>query len=129
MDESTVNLKKLAAASMRVARQFLIILENRLDLLTVEVQEERERVMRAFLFALGVAVFGLLAGMAFTAAIVMALWPFSPVASLLIVAVLHSIAGIWLWRRLARMLRDWQTLPATLDQLRKDRKCLEKLAE
>jgi len=85
--------------------------------------------MRAFLLALGVAVFGLLAGMAFTAAIVMALWPCSPVAALLVVALFHSLAGVCLWRRLAQMLRDWQTLPATLDQLRKDRKCLEKLAE
>jgi uncharacterized membrane protein YqjE len=129
MDESTVNLKQLAAASTRVARQLLIIVENRLELLTVEAQEERERAMRAFLSALGVAVFGLLAGMALTAAIVMALWAFSPVASLLIAALLHSMAGIWLWRRLARLLRDWKTLPATLDQLRKDRACLEKLAE
>jgi len=129
MDESTASGKQLSAATMRVGRQLLIILENRLELLGVEVQQERERIMQAILFSLGVAVFGLLAGMALTAAIVMALWAFSPIASLLIVALLHGLAGACLWRRLTRLLRDWQTLPATLDQLRKDRICLGKLVE
>ena len=58
--------------------------ENRLELLAVEVQEERERLLHAFLLALGVAAFGLLAGLTLTAAIVVLLWAWSPVAVLLI---------------------------------------------
>jgi len=126
MDESTGNLKQLAAATGRVARQFLIILENRLDLLTLEVREERERVVGVLLLVLCMAVFGLLAAMAVTAAIVMALWAVSPIAAFLSVALLHGLAAVGLWWRLSRILRNWLTLPATLDQLRKDRKCLEK---
>jgi len=34
---------------------------------------------------------------------------------------------VCLYRRLTRLLRDWQNLPATLDQLRKDRACLENI--
>ncbi len=30
------------------------------------------------------------------------------------------------YSRLVRLQRDWQTLPGTLDQLKKDRECLEK---
>ena len=62
MEESTVSFRQLAAASKECARRLLTIGENRLELLTVEVQEERERLLRAFLLALGVAAFGLLAG-------------------------------------------------------------------
>ena len=67
MEESTVSFRQLAAASKDFARRLLTIGENRLELLTVEVQEERERLLRAFLLALGVAAFGLLAGMTLTA--------------------------------------------------------------
>jgi uncharacterized membrane protein YqjE len=49
------------------------------------------------------------------------------VAVLLILTALYAAAGICLYRRLTGLLRNWQTLSATLDQLRKDRACLEKI--
>jgi uncharacterized membrane protein YqjE len=127
MEESTVSLGQLGATSKTLARRLLTIGENRLELLTVEVQEERERLLHAFLLALGVAAFGLLAGLTLTAAIVVLLWAWSSVAALLILTALYGAAGICLWRRLTGLLRDWQTLSASLDQLRKDRECLEKI--
>ncbi len=127
MEESTVSFRQLAATSKHFARRLLTIGENRLELLTVEVQEERERLLHAFLLALGVAAFGLLAGLTLTAAIVVLLWAWSPWAVLLILTGLYAAAGICLYRRLIGLLRDWQTLSASLDQLRKDRACLEKI--
>ena len=126
MEESTASFRQLSATSKTFARRLLTIGENRLELLTVEVQEERERLLHAFLLALGVAAFGLLAGLALTAALVVWLsaWP---VTVLLILTGLYGAAGICLWRRLNRLLRDWQTLSASLDQLQKDRACLEKI--
>jgi uncharacterized membrane protein YqjE len=129
MEESTASFSSLAATSRHFARRLLTIGENRLELLTVEVQEERERLLHAFLLALGVAAFGLLAGIALTAAIALLLWAWSPVAVLLILTALYGAAGICLYRRLNRLLRDWQTLSASLDQLQKDRACLEKILE
>jgi uncharacterized membrane protein YqjE len=105
----------------------LTIGENRLELLTVEVQEERERLLHAILLASGVAAFGLLAGLTLTAANVVLLWAYSPVAVLLTLTGLYGAAGVCLYRRLTGLLRDWQTLSASLDQLRKDRACLEKI--
>jgi uncharacterized membrane protein YqjE len=99
--------------------------ENRFELLMVEVQEERERLLRAILLALGVAALGLLAGMALTGAIVVALWELSRMAALLLLTGLYGAAAISFYLRLTRLLRDWQNLPATRDQLRKDRQCLE----
>ncbi len=91
----------------------------------VEVQEERERALRAILLALGVAVFGFLAGAALTVALVVLLWALSPLAVLLTLGVLYGAAAVFLYRQFAVLQRSWETLPATLDQLRKDRACLE----
>jgi hypothetical protein len=43
MEESTVSFRQLAATSKHFARRLVTIGENRLELLAVEVQEERER--------------------------------------------------------------------------------------
>ena len=126
METATGSFQQLAAASRRFAERLLTIGENRLELLTVEVQEERERLLHAFLLALGVAAFGLLAGLTLTAAIVVLLGQYSPLAVLLTLTGLYGAAAVCLYRRLTLLLRDWQTLSATLDQLRKDRACLEK---
>jgi uncharacterized membrane protein YqjE len=129
MEESSVSLRQLAAALKNFARRLLTVGENRLELFTVEVQEERERLLRALLLALGAAALGLLAGMTLTALVVILLWDCSHWAALLTLTVLYGAAGICLYRRLTALLRDWQTLPASLDQLRKDRACLEKILE
>ena len=126
MEESTVSFGQLATTSKTFARRLLTIGENRLELLAVEVQEERERILHAFLLALGVAAFGLLAGLTLTAAIVVLLWAWSPVTVLLILTGLYAATGVWLYWRLIGLLRNWQMLSATLEQLRKDRECLEK---
>jgi uncharacterized membrane protein YqjE len=127
MEESTARFRQLAATSKHFARRLLTIGENRLELLTVEVQEERERLLHVFLLVLGMVAFGLLAGLTLTAAIVVLLWAWSPVAVLLTLTALYGAAGIRLWQRLTGLLCDWQTLSASLDQLRKDRACLEKI--
>jgi uncharacterized membrane protein YqjE len=129
MRESTVSFTRLTTASRQVSRRLLTIGENRLELLAVEVQEERERLLHAFLLALAAAAFGLLAGFALSAAIVVLGWPYSHVAVLLALTGLYGAAAICLYWRLAGLLRDWQTLSASLDQLRKDRACLEKILE
>jgi uncharacterized membrane protein YqjE len=126
METPLTNAGQLGETFKRFARRLLAIGENRFELLMVEVQEERERLLRAILLALGVAALGLLAGVALTGAIVVLLWELSRVAVLLVLTGLYGAAAVCLYRRLTRLLLDWQNLPATLDQLRKDRACLEK---
>jgi len=74
MEPGSANPGQLVDTSKRFARRLLAMGENRFELLMVEVQEERERLLRAILLALGVAALGLLAGMALTGAIVVLLW-------------------------------------------------------
>ena len=126
MEPAATGVGQLVETSQRFVRRLFTIGENRLELLIVEVQEEREQFRSALLLALGVAAFGLLAGITLTAAIVVWLWACSPAAVLLALTGLYAAAGIFLYWRLTGLLRDWQTLATSLDQLRKDRACLEK---
>ena len=126
MEATTASVRQLAATSKQMARRLLTLGENRLELLAVEIQEERERLMRAFLLALAVAVFGLLAALTLTAALVLC-FPNSPVAALLTLTMIYATTAIILYRRVLGLLRDWQSFAATLDQFRKDRQCLEDL--
>ena len=116
----------LAGASRRVARRALAICENRLELLMVEMKEERGRILHAIWLSLAAAAFGLLAGIALTAVLVIALGEHHPVVALLILAALYAAAAAFFYGRLQRLQRDWRTLAGTIDQLKKDRECLEK---
>jgi uncharacterized membrane protein YqjE len=126
METPSDTVPHLADASRRLAQWALGICENRVELLMVEIQEERERFLRAVLLALGAAAFGLVARVGLTAIIAVAFWQQSPVAALMILTVLYVVVATVLYMRLIRLQRGWQTLPTTLDQLRKDRECLEK---
>lgn len=114
----------IAAASKRVAQRAIALGENRLELLMVEVQEARQRLLRAFLLALGMAVFGLLAGIALTIGIIILFWESSPLAAVAVLVLLYSGAAVFLHAQLSRLQRDWEPFPATLGQLRKDCECL-----
>ena len=126
METASDNGSGLGDATTRIAQRMMVIVENRAQLLMVEAQEERERILRAIWLALAAAFFGLLAGVGFTAIIAVAFWQQSPVIALMILTAVYAGAAVFLYVRLARLQRDWQTLPATLEQLRKDRECLEK---
>jgi len=126
MEPAPTPAGQLVAALKRFARRGLTIGENRIELFMVEVQEEHERLLHALLLALGVAVFGFLAGVALTLVIVVCLWASSPMAALLVLAGLYAATAAFLYWRLTVLRRDWRTLPATLDQLKKDRACLDK---
>ena len=126
MESPLRNAGPLAETSKRFLHRLSTIGENRLELLMVEVQEERERLLRAILLALGAAAFGLLTVMALTATIVVLVPGAWRVGAMVALTGLYGVATACLYRRFSRLLRDWQTLPATIDQLQKDCACLEK---
>ena len=129
MNTTSASLGQITDSSKRVGARLLAIAENRLDLLTVELQEERDRLILALLLALGLAVLGLLAGMALSAAVVVLFWAQSPLGVLLGLTALYAVAGAGVLAKLRGLFRDWETLPATLEQLRKDRTCVDQMLE
>ncbi|HTV62677.1 MAG TPA: phage holin family protein [Verrucomicrobiae bacterium] len=117
----------LAEASKRVAQRLLVICENRIHLLMVELEEERERFMGALIIAFAAMVLGTLSMFTLTAIIVIAFWHWSPLIVLAILTVVYGgISGL-LYVRLARWQRDWRLLAGTLEQIKKDRECLANL--
>jgi uncharacterized membrane protein YqjE len=126
MDSPPSSGSNLTGVSKRLLQKVLVIGENRFQLLMVELHEERERLLLAIWLGIGTAVFALLGGIAVTIVIAIVLWDHSAVIAVLVLAILYlSIAGLF-YLRLARLQKNWQTLTATLDQLKKDRECLEK---
>jgi uncharacterized membrane protein YqjE len=98
---------------------------NRLELFLVEVQEERDRILRTLFLAMGAAVLGLLAGVTLTVAVAVFFWQRSPILALLALALVYALGCAGLWIAFLRLQRDWKTLPDTIEQLRKDRECME----
>jgi uncharacterized membrane protein YqjE len=124
MDQPRPTLVELADASKRVAQRTLDIGANRLELLIVELHEERERLLQSIQLALGAAALALLAGVALTLGIMVLLWDHSPVVALAILTALYGSGAAFLYARFNGLQRDCQMFTATLDQLRKDRDCL-----
>jgi uncharacterized membrane protein YqjE len=116
----------LVGASKQVAQRLLVICENRLELLMVELHEQRDQILLAIWLTISAAAFGFLAAITLTALIVVALWSVSPIITLLILTALYAAAAVFLCTRLSKLLREWETLPATIEQLKKDRECLKR---
>jgi uncharacterized membrane protein YqjE len=109
----------------RFSRRLLALGENRLELLSVEVQEGRDRLIQDLLLALAVAGFAMTALLAGSAALVVLFWTSSALAVLLGLMAVYGAVGVALFLHLNRRLKAWQALSATLDQFRKDRQCLD----
>jgi len=129
MGESPGSVSPMSASAKDFALRLLTIGENRFQLATAEVEEERDRLLCVLFLALSMAAFGLLTGITLTAVMVVLLWNYSHVAVLLALTGLYGMAAVCVCRRLARLTHDWETLSSSLDQLRKDRACLEKILE
>ena len=90
---------------------------------------ERVLLLRAIFLAFGAAAFGLLGGMVFTGLMVFLFYELAPVTVMLALTLLYGMAAVVIHRRLNGLLRCWQNLPSTFEQLRKDRVCLETIFE
>ena len=124
MEAVTPGLGQMLDASRRVAQRSLDIGANRVELFVVELHEERQRLMRSVVLALGVACLGVLGGFAFTLTVMVALWEYSPILPLAVLTVLYLIGAAVLVTKLVHAQKNWQMFSATLDQLQKDRECI-----
>lgn len=116
----------LTNSAKRLAHRVFVICENRLQLFMVEAQEERERILSAIMVAMVAAAFSLLTGITITIIVAVAFWDHDPLIALTILALIYAVIAVSLCVKLVQFQRDWQTLPTTIEQLKKDRECLEK---
>src|ERR1700733_8604632 len=103
MDSSptTGGVPPLTNSAKRLAHRVFVICENRLQLLMVEAQEERERILSAIMVAMVAAAF----------------WDHDPLIALTILALIYAVIAVSLCVKLVQFQRDWQTLPTTIEQL------------
>jgi uncharacterized membrane protein YqjE len=125
MDANSPTLGQMMDASRRIAHRSLDIGTNRIELLVVELQEERQRLLCSIVLALAAAGLALLGGFAFTLGVTLMFWERSPLLALGILTLVYAGGATLLGARLVRLQKGWHMFAATLDQLRKDRECLE----
>ncbi len=127
MHESPSSSPPLHAGPKRFARRLLAFGGNRLELFMLEMEEERRHFVQILMLALGAAVLALLAGMGFSAALVVLFWHTSPVGVLLGIGAGYALGAFFLHRHLLFVQQDWKALSATLEQLQKDGECLKEI--
>jgi uncharacterized membrane protein YqjE len=115
----------VAEVSKRLIWRLLNILNNRAELLMVEIHEERERAQTMVFFAAITAVFGLLAGFAITAVMVLTAG-IHYFVTLVIITVCYAGGAVLFYIKVGQLRRRGEPPACTREQLRKDRECFEK---
>ena len=106
------------------------ILPHRYPMLLVdrvlELEEERDHLLKAVILALCVFAIGLLAGIALTIAVVLAFWD-HPVCAASILTAIYAGIALFLNSRLNQLLRNWVSFSASVNQLQKDVSCVTEI--
>lgn len=116
----------LLATLRRVADGLLATLQDRVALVGLEFEAEKARIFRAHL-QLGLALMSGLLALSFASLTVLyLLWERAPLATLLAITAGHAGACALLCAALRRTIRTQpRTLSATLEELARDRACLQ----
>ena len=125
MDTSTHSSPGLFGSVKRLLNAALAGVENRIELFLVELREERFRVFDVLLLGCAAAVLGFMALLTVTITLVVIFWDSARVPVLVVLSASYSLATIGALWRLKVRLRSWSSFSATLDELKKDRACLE----
>ena len=126
MERAHADLGQIIGSSKRLGRILLVAAGNRIELLKVEVQEGRARLLRSALLAFATLLFGCSAWLALNVALVVLFWPASPVGALLGCAGLHAVAAVVCACLLRGSLGAGRILAESREQIRKDVECLAK---
>jgi|SRR6266567_9293650 len=125
MDTSTDPSPGLFSAVRGLLNTALAGVENRIELFLVELREERFRVCEVLLLGCAGAILGFMALVTLTVTLVVIFWDSARVEVLVFLSASYSLATIGVFWRLKVRLRNWSSFSATLDELKKDRACLE----
>lgn len=102
----------------------LRIIEARLELLGIELQEEKHRLLGLAVLAAGVVVFAALAMVVLTFGLVALAWDHPAARHVVIWSIfgVYVVLGLLCWRGFAsRVKRQPRLFESTIDELRKDR--------
>jgi uncharacterized membrane protein YqjE len=125
MEEKDEVPPSLPETLRRLGAGILAIFQNRLELLFVELHEDRIRLVETLLLVVAVVALGLFTALLAAAAIIVLVWSELHVTGLFILSAVGLVATLLAGWRLNVRLKNWPILPGTLEQLKKDRECLE----
>ena len=125
MEPSPEDAPGLLRSLKRLSKVALGIVENRVELLLVELEEERWRVVDALLLVASVAVLSLMTLTAGTFALVMFFPAEHRAAVMLVVALVYLLATLGVSMKLRSRLKRWRSFSSTLAELKKDKACLD----
>ena len=125
MGEPGQNGKGVFASLRRLRKTGFAIVQNRLELFLVELQEERWQLFDTLLLLGVVLILAAMTLMMFTVTIVVLCLNHHRLDLLVALMVLYLVAtGFAAWRLRAR-LKGWAPFSATVAELKKDKACLE----
>jgi uncharacterized membrane protein YqjE len=110
----------------RLAATVLAILHNRLELVVVELEQERLRLFDALLLAAVVVTLGFFTLATAVVAVLIVVWDKYGVNGLMAASGLGLVCTLFAYWRLRARLKNWTLLSSTMAELKKDRECLER---
>lgn len=109
----------------RLGATILAIIQNRLELLIVELQEDRIRLFETLLMVAAIVALAFFTLTLMAAGVIILVWKEFGVAGLFVLAGIGLIVTLLVCWRLRVRLKNWPLLAGTLAELRKDREWLE----
>lgn len=118
-DEATApSIKKMGSALAG-------LVQGHLELVGIEIQEERARVFKLFLLASISLILGLLILVGLSAAIVIAFWDSNPIAAILVLCVLYgAVLAVCISRAIRLAKESASPFQATVEELARNRERL-----
>jgi uncharacterized membrane protein YqjE len=110
----------------RLGATILAIVHNRLELVVVELQEHRIRLIEALWLVVAAIVLAFFTLTLAAAALILLVWKEFGVAGLFILSGLGLLGTLLVGLQLRTRLKSWPLLEGTLAELKKDREWLEK---
>ncbi|HVY71276.1 MAG TPA: phage holin family protein [Verrucomicrobiae bacterium] len=125
MSEASETKSGVWASCKRILDALLAVTQNRVELLAVELQEEKCRLVEAILCATAVAGFAMMTLSLLTFTIVVLFWENGVLRVLLALSLLYLGGTVLAWRALQARLRKRSAFTETIAELQKDRACLD----
>lgn len=118
------NAGGILASVRKILDGGLALVQNRVELLAVEVRQEKCRLVEAIMLASAVVALGMMTLTLVTFLLVTLFWDNGRVAVLVILSLLYLLAALIAWRGLRARLKDASAFSGTLEEIKKDRECL-----
>jgi uncharacterized membrane protein YqjE len=126
MDEENNRENGLLSTATHMARTLREAVGNRIELFLLEAKEDRLKLFDALCWAVVAAGLALMTMILVTFTIVVIFWDTYRISALVVLSLLYAAGATVAIARLRARLQRWESFPATMEQLQKDRACFTK---